>query len=106
MQINGKYLKVWKKTVADNYIKLDLGEGEKQQDGTYKNWTWFGCFLAGKCKEVSVNEGDLIEIKQGKMIMQSWGGKWSPSVVIFEFEVMQGGTPVAVNPPDDTDIPF
>lgn len=91
MQITGKYLLVKKIDRQPNYMRMDLGEGEKQQDGTWKNFTWFGAFVVGKAKSVDVAEGDKIEITQGKIVMQKYNEKWSPSITIFEMNVMQKG---------------
>lgn len=116
MNISGKYLKVWKKEEGPNYIKLDLGEGEKRyQSEEYDNWTWFGCFLAGNARNVIVNEGDKVEIKSGKISMRKYNDRWSPSITIFELEVMQpaqqGGYSPQTPPPQQQsqfpdDIPF
>lgn len=111
MNISGKYLKVWKKTVGENYVKLDLGEGEKKyQSEEYENWTFFGCFLVGNAKNVDILEGDKVEIKSGKIKMQKYNDKWSPSITIFEIEVMQSGNtgnaPEKLDTFDDGKIPF
>ena len=88
MQITGKYLKVWKvKTSNTGHPILDLGDSEKQRDGTYKNWTWFGCLCVGKAKDIQVGEKDTIEILSGKISMDEYNGKWNPKVIIFEMNV-------------------
>ena len=110
MNISGKYLKVWKVDSQANYTKLDLGEGEKKYNSDeYENWTWFGCFLAGNAKNVVINEGDKVEVKSGKIKMQKYQDKWSPSITIFEIEVMQSGGQQTSQPVKESftdDIPF
>ncbi len=87
MNISGKYLKVWKVKENNGYRKLDLGDSKKQQDGTYKNWTWFDCLLVGNAKNLQVNEQDTIEIKSGIISQREYNGKWYNDIVIFEAEV-------------------
>lgn len=94
MNISGKYLKVWKVDEQPNYKKVDLGEGEKKYNGEgYDNWCWYSCFLAGNARNVAIKEGDKVEVKSGKIKMQKYQDKWSPSVTIFDIEVMQSNVP-------------
>ena len=91
MNCSGKYLKVWKKQEQNGFTKLDLGDSRKMKDGTYKNWTWFGCTPVGKAKEVEVNEGDTIEIISGQVSQDKSGDKWYTNITIFDFEVTKKG---------------
>ena len=91
MNITGKYLKVWKKQEQNGFIKLDLGDSTKQKDGTYHNFTWFGCALMGKAKDVQINEGDVVEIKSGIVEQNKFNDKWYTNIKIFELEVTGKG---------------
>ena len=106
MQITGKYLKVWKKEVKNGYTKLNLGDSKKQKDGTFKNWTWFGCSLFGKAKDVEIQEKDVVEVKSGIISQRKYKDKWYNDIIIFEIEVMKrpGNQPKQGNFVDD--IPF
>jgi len=84
MNITGKYLKVWKIKENNGYRKLDLGDSKKQQDGTYKNWTWFDCLLVGDAKNLQVHENDTIEIESGVISQREYNGKWYNDIVIFK----------------------
>ena len=89
MNITGKYLKVWKVEEKNGYTKLDLGDSNKKQDGTYENWTWFGCTLMGKAKDVQVKEGDVLEVKSGIISKRKYNDKYYDDIRIFEVEVME-----------------
>ena len=93
MNIQGKYLKVWKKEEKNGFTKLDLGDSKKQKDGTYVNWTWFGCTLFGNAKSVDIIEGDVVEVKSGLISQRKYNEKYYNDIVIFEIEVMQKGEP-------------
>ncbi len=88
MNITGKYLKVWKIKENNGYTKLDLGDSQKQRDGSYKNWSWFDCLLVGNAKNLQVQERDTIEIKSGLISQREYNGKWYNEIVIFEAVVM------------------
>lgn len=114
MNIAGKYLKVWKKEEQNGFIKLDIGDSKKLKDGTYDNFTWFGCTLVGGAKYVDVGEGDTVEIKSGLITKRKYNDKWYDDIVIFDIEVTKKGeqtTPKQVDefvPVDDStsDLPF
>ena len=91
MNITGKYLKVWKKTVNNGYTKLNLGDSKKKKDGTYDSWTWFDCLLVGNAKDIEVNEDDTVEVKSGIISQEKYQDKWYTRIVIFELEVMHQG---------------
>ena len=111
MNISGKYLKVWKKTEQNGFTKLDLGDSRKNKDGTYQNWTWFGCTLFGNAKSVDIIEGDKVEVKSGIISQREYNGKWYNDIVIFEIEVMGDSkqnrpTLVEVKADFEDDIPY
>ena len=108
MNISGKHLKVWKKAEQNGFTKLDLGDSKKQKDGSYANWTWFGCTLLGNAKSVDIIEGDVVEVKSGIISQRKYKDKWYNDIVIFEIEVMQkSNSQHTSNKPDDNDfIPF
>ena len=89
MQIkDSRFHKVWE-VEKDDYgnTKLNLGDSKKNQDGTYTNWSWFGCKLVGNAKQFRVSKGDTINIKSGVIEMrQCSDGVYRPFVVIFDIE--------------------
>ena len=89
MNISGKYLKVWKKEEQNGFTKLDIGDSRKLKDGTYENFTWFGCTLVGNAKGVEVGEGDKVEVKSGLISKRKYNDKYYDDIVIFEIEVME-----------------
>jgi hypothetical protein len=91
MNITGKYLKVWKKKEQNGFTKLDLGDSKKNKDDTYTNWTWFDCLLVGNAKNVTINENDTVEIKNGIISQEKYQDKWYTRIVIFDIEVMHKG---------------
>lgn len=109
MNISAKFLRVWKRQESNGYIRLDLGDSQKKQDGTYENWTWYGCLLVGNAKGFQCNEGDLIAINSGIVKMEKYNDKWSPKVIIFEAELMRSGGQHGAAKPNGgfhDDIPF
>ena len=118
MNITGKYLKAWKIEDKGNFKLVDLGDSDKKQDGTYKNFTWFRCMFVSSAGQLQINEKDTIEIKNGKITMDKYQDKWYPKVVIFEAEIIkraeqQGGDYSPKTDPcyktadfGDSDIPF
>jgi len=87
MQISGKYLKAWKLTEQNGFVKVDLGDSNKKKDGSYDNFTWFGCNLVGNAKTAGVREGDTVEVKSGIITMNKGkDAKWYTNVTIFEIE--------------------
>ena len=111
---SGRYFKVWKIENQNGMKKVNLGDSEKQKDGSYRNWTWFGCLLAGNAKNIPVNENDTIEVKSGIISQKEYNGKWYTNIVIFDFVVtksaqsQQQNTPQSPAPAVDfeDDIPF
>ena len=106
MNITGKFLKAWKVEEKNGFTKLDLGDSNKKKDGTYENWTWFGCTLMGKAKDVKVNVGDVVEIKSGIISKREYNGKWYDDIRIFEVEVMESKQPDQGFVSVDDDCPF
>ena len=91
MNISGKCLRVWKKQEQNGFIKLDLGDSRKLKDGTYDNFTWFGCTLVGKAKDAQIDEGDKVEVKSGLISKRKYNDKYYDDIVIFEIDVMEKG---------------
>ena len=93
MNISGKYLRAWKVEHKGNFQIVDLGDSDKNQDGTYKNFTWFRCMFVSKAAQLQINEKDTIEIKSGKITMEKYNEKWSPKVVVFDAEIIASTQP-------------
>ena len=110
MNITGKYLKVWEVEEKDGRIKLNLGDSKKNQDGTYTNWTWFGAMLVGNAKQVTVKQGDTVEVKSGIITMnKATNGKYYTNITIFEIEVMSHAETTQAKPAGqefEDDVPF
>ncbi len=109
-QFTGKYLKAWKVTDKGNFKLVDLGDSDKQQDGTYKNFTWFNCMFVSGAGMLSINEKDTIEVKSAKITMEKFNDKWSPKIVVFDAAIVDkqepSGTPIQSQRFDGSDIPF
>ncbi len=114
MNITGKYLKAWKIENKGSFKLVDLGDSDKNQDGSYNNFTWFRCLFVSKAAQLQINEKDTIEIKNGKMTMEKYQDKWYPKVVVFDAEIVASNQnkPIDVNFKDnsggfdDDSIPF
>ena len=119
MQIkDSKYHKVWKVVEENGMKKVDLGDSKKNQDGTYENWSWFGCLLVGNAKDVEVQEGDTVTIKSGLVQKRKYKDKYYDNVVIFAIEVTDTGGKMnddyvededvfdEINDEDMSDLPF
>jgi len=115
MNITGKYLRVWKSEVKEKMVIADLGEGKKNKDGGFDNFTWFGVKFVGNCKEKaeSLEKGDTVEIVNGLISQRKWEDKWFNDIVVFDFEVMTKGNGEVVSQTtndfaveDDDDLPY
>jgi len=114
MNINGKYLRVFDVEVKAKYVEITLSEGEKQKDGTWKNYFWNGVRFVGSSVDdaKTLEKGDVIEIISGKITpFKSEKGNYFLNTVVFEFDLMQR----ADNKPkddfiqedeDDDDVPY
>ena len=95
MQIkDSRFHKVWKIEIdrQTGRKKVNLGDSKKNQDGTWRNWTWAFCTLAGNAKGIQVSEGDTITIDNGKIEQyQNQSGEWRNSITIFDFTVTARG---------------
>jgi len=102
---DAKYIKVWEVEQKENYVKGNLGESEKNTDGTYNNWFWTAKFV-GKSKETAIElqKGDTIEIKGGKVRKFKYNDKWYDELIIFEYEIMNRANQSTSQ--DDDDLPF
>ena len=90
MQVrDSRYHKVWKITNEKGMKKIDLGDSKKNQDGTYENWTWFGCLLVGEAKNVELHEKDTITINAAQVQKRKYKDKYYDNVVIFNLEVTE-----------------
>lgn len=90
MQIqNSKYHKIWKIKENNGVKKVDLGDSSKNKDGTYNTFTWINCLLAGKARDVEIEEKDVIEIVSGIISKRKYDGKYYHDVIIFDFKVMK-----------------
>ncbi|MCP4761942.1 MAG: hypothetical protein GY870_09170, partial [archaeon] len=67
---------------------VDLGDSEKNKDGTYNNFTWFRCLFVSGAAQLQINEKDTIEIKSGKITMEKYNDKWSPKIVVFDADII------------------
>ena len=83
MNITGKFLKVWKVEENNGYVKLNLGDSVKNKDGTYDNWTWFGCALFGEAAKKTFYENDLVEVTSGIIYQEKYNEKWYTRIKIF-----------------------
>ena len=114
MNITGKYLKVWKIEDKGNFKLVDLGDSDKNKDGTYNNYTWFRCLFVSKAAQLQLSEKDTIEVTSGKITMEKYQDKWSPKVVVFEANVTASAQPEQEYSPKtdprhnsfEDDIPF
>lgn len=88
MNISGKYLKAWKVDDKGSYKLVDLGDSEKNKDGTYKNFTWYRCLFVSNAAALHINEKDTIEVLSGKITMEKYNDKWNPKVVVFDVAVI------------------
>jgi len=111
MNITGKYMKAWEVEEKDGRKKINLGDGKKNQDGTWSNWTWFGCLLVGKAKDIQITKGDTVEVKSGIITMNKGkDNKYYTNITIFEIEVMtkadNGNNQGTVAKVFQDDVPF
>ncbi len=90
---SGKYLKAWKIEDKGNFKLVDLGDSDKERDGSYKNFTWFRCLFVSNAAQLQINEKDTIEVKSGKITMEKYQDKWSPKVVVFDAEIIASTNP-------------
>ena len=88
----GKF-KVWKKEEVNGITKVDLGDSSKNKDGTWNNFSWFGCALFKEAKEVTLSEGDTVSVTNGLITKYKSpkDGKYYDNVVIFDIEVTKQG---------------
>lgn len=103
---SGKYLKVWKVERHDKYTKVDLGDGKKDKNGNWQNWTWYNCAILGEARNVQLNEGDKVEVKSGIISMEKYNDKWSAKIVIFDIEVMLSAEGNRQSESFDDSVPF
>jgi len=88
---NSRFHRVWKKETQNGYTKLNLGDSKKKQDGTYDNFTWYGCTLVHTAKTKPVEEGDTITILSAEVVKNKVNDKEYTNVTIFDFEVTKQG---------------
>ncbi len=63
-----RYIKIWEVTQYEKHIKLQASTGDKKQDGTYENSSWY-INLVGQAFEQGrhLKKGDTITINKGKI---------------------------------------
>lgn len=105
--INKAYAKVWKVDPRQNYTALNISTGDKQQDGSYKNSNW-NARLVGKAKDITVNEGDRIEITSAKIenIWDKQNNRNWLNVIIFDFVVQDSDGGFKPIEEDEEELPF
>lgn len=86
---NSKYHKIWKITEINGFKKVGLGDSKKNKDGTYTTFTWINCLIAGKARNIEIEENDIIEIVKGNISKRKYDGKYYDDVVIFDLKVMK-----------------
>ena len=92
MYINDqKNKKVWKVETQNGIKKVNLGDSKKNKDGTWSNFTWFGCACFGRAKDVDVQEGDTITLLSGQITKDKVGDTWYTNVTIFDMEITKRG---------------
>lgn len=106
--INDTYLKIWQVDVNDKFVLCQVSSSSKQQDGTYKNSSWYAKFL-GKAKEdaVSLEIGDKVKVLTGAVenIYNKELKKSFLSVLVFSFEKVENSDrPYQAD--DDDELPF
>lgn len=110
-----RYMRVFNKEVSEKFVRCNLSEGEKQQDGTYKNYSWRTTFVGGCLdKAKALNDKDVITITKGKVTNEyvKEQGKAYVNVVVFDFDKQESNTsgndgfyPINESM-DDDDLPF
>lgn len=106
-----RYLRVFNKEKFDKRVVCNLSEGEKQQDGTYKNYNWRTTFV-GKAfdKALTLNDKDVITVISGKVTNEYVKEKEKTycNLVVFDFELQDGASnnDGDFNTTEDDDFPF
>lgn len=88
---NNVYAKVWKITLSEKYLDLQISTSEKDQEGNYINSSWFPrCIghafnaLKGKLKE-----GDRITITKCKLSNERYTDKDGNKKSAFRFLILE-----------------
>ena len=102
---------VWKIKEKNGFKNVDLGDGKKNKDGTWDNFTWFNCGLFSNAKDLEINEGDTLTIISGLVQKRKYEGKYYDNIVIFEAEVTKKAEPKSfedelMEVSDSSEIPF
>lgn len=110
--IKDTYAKVWKTMrTKEKFTDLKISTSEKDQDGNYKNYTWFiRCLGAAHNKAKKVGEGTRIKILKGKIINENRkdeDGNWLPygsciTILVFDFEIMNDNNDDSEDEPKKT----
>ena len=73
---NQIFAKVWKSTVEEKYIDLQISTSEKDGDGNYKNSSWFPRVIGHAYNTLKdVKEGDRITITKSKFTNERYEDK-------------------------------
>jgi len=84
-----KYAKVWEVKEENGVTKINLGDSKKNKDGTYTNWTWFGCALFGNAKGMNVQKDDKIHAKGQISMYKGNDGKYYQNIALFDIEFVE-----------------
>ena len=118
---NQIFAKVWKSTVEEKYIDLQISTSEKDGDGNYKNSSWFPRVIGHAYNTLKdVKEGDRITITKSKFTNERYedkdGNKRNITDIVaneVEFLSPKNSADADVAPvgkldptPDDDDLPF
>lgn len=108
---DARYIKIWKIEKKEKFIKLQCSTGDKKQDGTYENSSWF-INLVGKAFDQGANlkENDTITIVQGKIsnVYNKEKNTTYLNVVAFNIEAPESDNMEGFKAMDegDDDMPF
>ena len=88
------YAKLWNLDSTGNYPRARISTSEKDQQGNYKNSSWFATFLGdAKQKTEMLNGNERIKILKGKVSnigkkMEDGSYRNYLNVAIFDFELV------------------
>jgi len=87
--IEKAFLKIWEVEQKEKYAQGKASTSDKQQDGSWKNSSWFIKFVGkGFAKSKNLNTGDRIEVTKGKLenIYNKEQNKSYCNFIVFDFE--------------------
>lgn len=87
---NQIFAKVWKSTVEEKYIDLQISTSEKDGDGNYKNSSWFPRVIGHAYNTLKdVKEGDRITITKSKFTNERYEDKDGNKRSFFRFIILE-----------------